>query len=522
MKRMVSIVVGSAALMCGAASVETATFEDIASDAQVVTAVDLSGLASEGAIPVTASQVGVGLTNGVITIDGEAITPLVEHQSLEAYATKAAVADAAEAGTNYVNTSLTNYYKKTETYTKSAVDGAIYNASNAVATAARDKYDLVVYRKNFTINSVTISIWTNGVAASYSPYYGTTDVELYENYYNNYIDDETKTGSVGYDGYFYTESETGVIEWLNHSIQVWLNWSNARPAESWISLTYYQNYTTYDSEGVSTYHDYQWYADTNNGNLTYDTSTGYFTATPVCSSSDEGLPYVTLSGTINWTPYEYDATDNKLITTRDGYATESWVYGKGYITLAGEQDHVFTAWKKSAAIGLGASAYASGTNVMAVGASAYASGTNVMATSYTPDTIFLGSTLGESNTTENAGVSARSLRSYIRYSLETLTTNEFAAADGMMYDLTLDETQVASGVVIGLPPVQAYSQEFGLRLVNPTASAVKLKVCNGVPVPDYPNGTLALVNTIEAGTTNYLTFTQIATDRWALTTKPIQ
>ena len=32
---------------------------------------------------VTASQVGVGLANGVITIDGAAITPLVEHQSLE-------------------------------------------------------------------------------------------------------------------------------------------------------------------------------------------------------------------------------------------------------------------------------------------------------------------------------------------------------------------------------------------------------------------------------------------------------
>ena len=103
MKRMVSIVVGSAALMCGAARVETTTFEEIASDAQVVTAVDLGGLASEAAIPTKASQVGVTLDKGVITIDGEAITPLVEHQSLEAYATKAAVADAADAGTNYVD-----------------------------------------------------------------------------------------------------------------------------------------------------------------------------------------------------------------------------------------------------------------------------------------------------------------------------------------------------------------------------------------------------------------------------------
>lgn len=61
MKRMVSIVAGSVALMCGAASVTTATFEDIASDAQVVTGVDLSGLASEGAL----ADAARGVTNYV-------------------------------------------------------------------------------------------------------------------------------------------------------------------------------------------------------------------------------------------------------------------------------------------------------------------------------------------------------------------------------------------------------------------------------------------------------------------------
>ena len=59
-----------------AAGVTSARLDELPNDTAVVTAVDLSGLASEAAIPTKASQVGVVLTNGVITIDGEAITPL--------------------------------------------------------------------------------------------------------------------------------------------------------------------------------------------------------------------------------------------------------------------------------------------------------------------------------------------------------------------------------------------------------------------------------------------------------------
>ena len=70
MKRMVSIVVGSAALMCSAASVTTATFEEIASDAQVVTDVDLSGLASEGAV----ADAARGVTNYVDAATNAVVT----------------------------------------------------------------------------------------------------------------------------------------------------------------------------------------------------------------------------------------------------------------------------------------------------------------------------------------------------------------------------------------------------------------------------------------------------------------
>ena len=83
-----------------AAGVTSARLDELPNDTAVVTAVDLSGLADVSAIPTKASQVGVTLDKGVITIDGAAITPLVAHQSLEG------VTNYVDAATNAVMTSV--------------------------------------------------------------------------------------------------------------------------------------------------------------------------------------------------------------------------------------------------------------------------------------------------------------------------------------------------------------------------------------------------------------------------------
>lgn len=74
MKRMVGIVVGSAALMCGAASVTTATFEDIESDAQVVMDVDLSGLASTNYVDAATNAVAEAVdAKGYLTSESDPV-----------------------------------------------------------------------------------------------------------------------------------------------------------------------------------------------------------------------------------------------------------------------------------------------------------------------------------------------------------------------------------------------------------------------------------------------------------------
>ena len=106
---------------------------------------------------VTASQVGVVLTNGVITIDGEAITPLVEHQSLEG------VTNYVDAATNAVMTSVEGkgYLTSESDPTIAITNGTIYIKGEKVTPVSpSDTRELAEaklgYAKDFSAVAVNV------------------------------------------------------------------------------------------------------------------------------------------------------------------------------------------------------------------------------------------------------------------------------------------------------------------------------------------------------------------------------
>ena len=163
---------------------------------------------------------------------------------------------------------------------------------------------------------------------------------------------------------------------------------------------------------------------------------------------------------------------------------------------------------------LGNLAAASGNNSTALGYKAYAP-SNSLGLAYTPDTILLYS----SNATSGAGSTARSLRSYLRYTRKTLDAASFTAEDGVIYSLTLNDTMAASGIDVTLPESKDWVQDFILRLENPTTSATQFGDLGAAEI-DYPNGKLTETGAIEAGTTNYFTFTETGAGRWMITSLP--
>ena len=220
---------------------------------------------------------------------------------------------------------------------------------------------------------------------------------------------------------------------------------------------------------------------------------------------------------VSATALGYSSTASKVYSMALGlYSTASGEYSMalGYLSKTSGASATAVGRSSTARGGystaVGRNSSASGEYSTALGYMAYAPA-NSLGLAYTPDTILLCS----SNTT-----TARSLRSYLRYTRKTLDTASFTAEDGVIYSLTLDDTMAASGIDITLPESKDWVQDFILRLENPTTSATQFGDLGAAAI-DYPNGKLTETGAIEAGTTNYFTFTETGAGRWLITSLPV-
>ena len=208
---------------------------------------------------------------------------------------------------------------------------------------------------------------------------------------------------------------------------------------------------------------------------------------------------------------KYSIALGKGATALGGYSAAVFGRASGFFSTALGYNSAASGFSSTA---VGYNSAASGRRSTALGYKAYAP-SNSLGLTYTPDTILLCS----SNTTEDAGSTARSLRSYLRYTRKTLDAASFTAEDGVIYSLTLNDTMAASGIDVTLPESKDWVQDFILRLENPTTSATQFGDLGAAEI-DYPNGKLTETGAIEAGTTNYFTFTETGAGRWMITSLP--
>ena len=388
---------------------------------------------------VTASQVGVGLTNGVITIDGDEITPLTSESDPAWRAWKNGTSVAL--GRNAV-------YSSTNRMVVIGMDVSASNMDTVVigraSVASGNGATVVGANCKATANSATA---IDGTALGYF----STAIK------------GTASGS-------YSTAIRGTAS---------------------------GSYST--TVGI---------ASTASG--IYSTAVGIGTKARGGSSTAIGRQskaYATNSVAIG---YGAVASNTYAVAIGDGTPSEPYTYEYETIINEDGEEEVIT---NSSATVIGY-AFAAGIHSTALGYMAYAP-TNSLGLAYTPDTILLCS----SNTTKNAGSTARSLRSYLRYTRKTLDAASFTAEDGVIYSLTLDDTMAASGIDVTLPESKDWVQDFILRLENPTTSATQFGDLGAAAI-DYPNGKLTETGAIEAGTTNYFTFTETGAGRWMITSLP--
>ena len=157
-------------------------------------------------------------------------------------------------------------------------------------------------------------------------------------------------------------------------------------------------------------------------------------------------------------------------------------------------------------------ANAAGIHSLALGYMAYAPA-EAMGFAYDPAHVYLCS----SNTTANAGATARSLQSYLderakRYALASPASASISAADGSLYALTAD----TNGVTVTLPTaLTGYAQDFVMRVVSADTNGTHIAgISNLTANVDFPMGDVREPGSLKG--TNYVTFTQTTKDTWSI------
>ncbi len=261
---------------------------------------------------VTASDVGVGLTNDTIYVDGAAITPLTEHQSLAGYATEEFVSA----------------------------------ATNSLATAKRDKTDLAVYKRTITGNVVANVLW----ASTESMTGGDMTLTPWESQV-----DASGNGYVRFRTDFLPTPEDTTKVWSEHYAAVTLSFS------AWacvaVELYYRRSYVEYDDSGMSWGRFYEWSQTLDLSDFYYDAYGNYSGDFWLDEKNTQTPEQVVFRTHFSFSTDVYKPTGAAFVTTGDGYATEKWVTDKGYLVptnlAKAETDPVFNSWKDAHFLELG-------------------------------------------------------------------------------------------------------------------------------------------------------------------------
>lgn len=184
------------------------------------------------------------------------------------------------------------------------------------------------------------------------------------------------------------------------------------------------------------------------------------------------------------------------------------------------------------AISIGAGSKAIGGSACAIGSRSYASG-DVLAFPYTESQIKLNSKV---NDTGKSSYTLKSLfdnkanssdvytktesdNAFSRlYRFKTFESNVITAESSYIYDLTMTSDQATSGLVITLPQLQEYTQDFIIRL-DTTAGATQITSItqtadDGTALSfDWPRGNLMATGSLTADV-YYISFTQVGLYRW--------